>query len=86
MRLVYSNHFKKRLKKFINKNPQLFSKVNKQLRQLRQDITYPSLKTHKLRGKRADQYAIWIVGDVRITFLITQDFYLLTDVISHDEY
>ncbi len=86
MRLVYSNHFKKRLKKYLNKDPRLFSKVNKQLKQLQQDISYPSLKTHKLHGKRADQYAIWIVGDVRITFLITQDFYLLTDVISHDEY
>jgi plasmid maintenance system killer protein len=29
-----------------------------------------SLKTHKLKGNRAKEYAIWIEGDLRITFVL----------------
>lgn len=86
MKLTYSNHFKKRLKKNLSKNPKLLAKVSKQLKLLRQDIAYPSLKTHKLQGKRTDEYAIWIAGDIRITFVVRESLYLLTDILTHDEY
>ncbi len=86
MNLAYSNYFKKRFRKRLEKSPKLKSKISKQLKLLVQDIHHPSLKTHKLKGNRKDEYAIWIEGDIRITFLIIDDRLLLTDIITHDEY
>ena len=86
MKLVYSEHFKKRLKKRLSKNHLLKQRIGKQLELLVLDFRHPSLKTHKLRGTRANEYAIWIEGDVRITFILVENSILLTDVITHDEY
>jgi len=86
MKLIFSDYFKKRLKKRLNKNPKLKIKVSKQLKLLRNDISYPSLKAHKLKGARASEYSIWIEGDLRIIFLITENGFLLTDIITHKEY
>lgn len=86
MRLFYSEYFKKRLKKRLNKNPGLKIRVSKQLQLLQQNPQYPSLKRHKLKGDRADEFAIWIEGDVRITFVVVEMGFLLTDILTHDEY
>lgn len=86
MKLVYSDHFKKRLKKRLEKSTKLKIKVGKQLKFLCQDIHHPSLKTHRLKGSRVNEYAIWIEGDLRITFVIVENCLLLTDIITHDEY
>lgn len=86
MKLSYSDYFKKRLKKRIDKNPQLKQKVSKQLKLLVQNIHHPSLKTHKLKGTRKTEYSIWVEGDLRITFVIIEEGLLLIDVITHDEY
>ena len=86
MKLVYTDHFKKRLKKRLSKNPPLKQKVSKQLKLLLSDMRHPSLKTHKLKGVRSTENAIWIEGDIRITFVIVEDLILLTDVVTHDEY
>jgi mRNA-degrading endonuclease YafQ of YafQ-DinJ toxin-antitoxin module len=86
MNLIYSDHFKKRLQKRLEKNSQLRSKVAKQLKLLIQNSEHPSLKTHKLKGRRATEYAIWIVDNLRITFVVAADGLLLTDILTHDEY
>ena len=86
MKLVYSDHFKKRLKKRLSKKPSLKQRVGKQLKLLVSNMQHPSLKTHKLKGNRAKEYAIWIEGDLRITFILVEDTILLTDIITHDEY
>lgn len=86
MKLVYTDHFRKRLKKRLEKNSKLREKVGKQLKLLGRDLTYPSLRTHKLKGERILEYAIWIEGDLRITFQIIGEGILLTDIITHDEY
>ena len=86
MNLIYSDQFKKRLKKRINKNPKLKTKVSKQLKLLKNNLNHPSLKTHKLKGKRVNQLAIWIEGNLRITLVKTKKNLLLTDIITHDEY
>lgn len=86
MNLVYSNFFEKRLKKQLKQNPHIRNKIKKQLAFLQNDIAYPSLKTHKLEGKRLNQYSIWIEGNLRITFIIVEQSIILTDIITHDEY
>ena len=86
MKLSYSDYFRKRLKKRIDKNSQLKQKVSKQLKLLVQNIHHPSLKIHKLKGTRKTEYAIWLEGDLRITFVVIEEGLLLTDIITHDEY
>lgn len=86
MKIVYSEFFKKRLKKRLDKKPALKQKVAKQLKLLKIDFHHPSLKIHKLKGKRAEEYAIWIEGDLRITFTFLEKTILLTDLITHDQY
>ena len=86
MKLIYSEYFKKKLKKRITKNNLLKKKVGKQLKLLVLDFKHPSLKTHKLKGKRANEYAIWIEGDLRITLILEDNTILLTDFIKHDDY
>ncbi len=86
MKLIYSDYFKKRLKKRLSKTPKLKKKIGKQLKMLVFDFNYPSLRTYKLKGSRVDEYSIWIEGDLRITFVILEDELLLTDIIKHDEY
>ena len=86
MKLEFSDYFKNKLKKKIKQNPKIRIKIHKQLKLLEVDFHYPSLKTHKLKGKRLDQYAIWIEGNIRITFIVVESTILLTDIITHDEY
>jgi len=77
MKLVYSDHFKRNLSKRLIKHPQLKKRVSKQLKLLSQDARYPSLKTHKLSGKRVNEYSIWIADNIRIVFLISDLFGVL---------
>lgn len=79
-------HFDKLLAKKLKKNPQLKNKINKQIGLLKIDLKYPSLKLHKLEGKRAEEYSIWIEGNLRFVFLIVKSTILFTDIITHDEY
>lgn len=86
MKLASTVYFDKSLKKRLSKNLHLKQKVQKQLGLLVSDFHHPSLKTHKLKGNRGDQYSIWIEGDLRITFILLEETILLTDIITHDEY
>ena len=79
-------YFDKKLSKKLKKNPKLKNKVGKQLKLLQQNINHPSLRVHKLKGKRIDEYSFWIEGNLRITFQVIKDACLLTDIITHDEY
>lgn len=86
MELSSTPHFDRRLAKRIRKNPQLKKKVGKQLKLLKNDVQNPSLKTHRLKGKRTQEYAVSIERNLRITFQMIEDTILLTDIITHDEY
>lgn len=79
-------YFDKNLSKKIRKNPHLKAKVKKQIELLRENLKHPSLRLHKLTGKRAQEYSFWIEGNLRITFMIINNEILFTDIITHDEY
>ena len=81
-----TSHFDKNLKSKIKKNLSLKPKIIKQVELLKLDPKHPSLKLHKLQGKRAQEYSFWIEGNVRITFMIIDQIILFTDIITHDEY
>ncbi|HZJ18473.1 MAG TPA: plasmid stabilization protein [Patescibacteria group bacterium] len=86
MNIRTTAYFDKNLSKKIRKNPQLKEKVKKQIELLRGNLRHPSLRLHKLIGKRAQEYSFWIEGNLRITFMIIDDEILFTDIITHDEY
>jgi mRNA interferase YafQ len=86
MKLASTTHFDKKLSRKIKGNIILKKKVSLRLKLLAVDIGNPILKTHKLKGKRSEEYAITIEGNLRIIFQIIKDMILLTDVINHDEY
>ncbi len=86
MSIYHSAHFLRRVKKRIKKNPGLRKKIAKQVKFLQEDLSHPSLKLHKLEGKRLDEYAAWIEGNLRITFVKDNSDIVLTDIITHDEY
>ncbi|KKT29309.1 MAG: Addiction module toxin, RelE/StbE family [Candidatus Collierbacteria bacterium GW2011_GWC2_44_18] len=86
MKLAYLPLFVKKLKKKTKSNPNLKPKLTKQINLLLQDIHHPSLKVHKLKGSRKEDYSFWIEGDLRIVFKIIEDTYIFTDLITHDKY
>ncbi|OGM77050.1 hypothetical protein A2210_01185 [Candidatus Woesebacteria bacterium RIFOXYA1_FULL_40_18] len=86
MKIETTAHFDKNLSKKLKKNPQLKSKIKKQVELLKGNLRHPSLKIHKLSGERAQEYSFWIEGNLRITFMIVNDIILFTDIITHDEY
>jgi mRNA-degrading endonuclease YafQ of YafQ-DinJ toxin-antitoxin module len=58
-------NFQKKAHKLCKKDPQLRKALAKQFILFKQNYLHPSLKLHKLKGKRSEQYAIWIIGDLR---------------------
>ena len=81
-----TSYFDKSLAKKIKNNLQLRLKIKKQIDLLKLDLKHPSLKLHKLQGKRAQEYSFWIEENLRITFMIIDQVILFTDIITHDEY
>ena len=86
MEIRSTAHFDKNLSRKIKKNPQLKEKIKKQVELLRDNLKRPSLKLHKLAGKRAQEYSFWIEGNLRITFVVIDNKIIFTDIITHDEY
>ena len=86
MKLDYTDHFLKRIKKKVSKDQDLKYKLNKQLKLLALDIRHPSLRTHKLKGRRIDQYSAWVEENLRLIFLVSNKTIILVDIIDHDEY
>jgi toxin HigB-1 len=86
MKIKYSPYFVKRFQKRLVKNPHFKAKFSKQIKLVQTDLRHPSLKLHKLKGKRGDQYSFWIEGNLRILFIFIDNCIYLTDIVSHDEY
>lgn len=86
MEIRTTSYFDKKLAKKIKRDPKLKDAIKKQVNLLKENLSHPSLKLHKLQGKRAEEYSFWILGNLRITFAIINKAILFTDIITHDEY
>ena len=86
MNFHYTSHFKRKLKQTIKKKPALEKETTLQLNLLLRNPNHPSLRLHKLRGKRINQYSIWLESNLRITFIKEKQNYILTDILTHDQY
>jgi len=65
MNLEFTYSFKKKAQKIARKNPLLKTALIKQFRLFKTNPYHPSLRLHKLKGVKSEQYAIWIKGDLR---------------------
>lgn len=89
MKIEFTDAFKKKIQQVIRKNPHLQSAFKKQFNLFKSNPFHPSLRLHKLKGTRSEQYAIWIKGDVRalsIKSTTNSDTYIFFDVVTHDTY
>ena len=87
-KLIFTESYLKREKKFLKKHPELIERYKKVLRLLELNPDHPSLRLHKLKGKLADKYSVSITMSYRIilTFAVTEKGIVLIDIGNHDIY
>ena len=86
MNVYFSTKFVKKTRSLTNKDRSLKNSLDKQISLFKKDPSHPSLRFHKLKGKRSRQIAIWIRGDLRALCTKDGDGYLFIDLVTHDEY
>ncbi|MBT4124486.1 MAG: hypothetical protein HN981_04235 [Candidatus Pacebacteria bacterium] len=86
MNFSLTKTFQKKAQKFCKKDPKLRLELAKQFSLFQQNHKHPSLKIHKLQGKRSRQYAIWITGDLRALGIKDGSEYVFFDLVTHDQY
>ena len=86
-RLLTTEYFLRRSRKFLKKHPELKPRYEKIIADLRQDPFAPHLEYHPLSGKLEGIQAVRITYYYRITLTIaiTEREIILLDVGSHDE-
>ena len=89
MNIEFTDSFKRKAQKLKSKDPQLIPSLKKQFNLFASNPHYPSLRLHKLQGKRSEQYAIYIKGDLRALAIKprqVKDTFIFFDLVIHDEY
>ena len=86
MNLYPTPKFLRHLKQKVKKKPSLETTIKTKLNLLLKHPEHPSLRHHKLKGRQVGQYSISIESNLRITFLKEKNNYILTDLITHDQY
>jgi addiction module RelE/StbE family toxin len=85
MKILYHKDFIKHYKKRIATNPQLLSKFRLQLNAFSKNPSNPTLKDHKLIGKKNNYRAFSITGDIRVVYKIVDDTIWFYDVGTHNQ-
>ena len=86
-RILYTQSYIRRARKFAKKRPEMLSQYEKTLRLLEANPAHPSLGLHKLSGKLEGLYSVSINKSYRISleFMIQEDTIIPVDVGAHDE-
>lgn len=85
--VIYTDQFTKKIKKFLQKNPEMKSRVRKTIDLIEANIYHPSLRLHALKGKHQNIHSISINMEYRITLVlkITKNECILISIGTHDE-
>ena len=85
-KIIYTNSYIKKARKFIKNHPDLLSQYEKTLKLLELNPYHPSLRLHKLKGKLSELYSVSINISYRICidFIIEDDNIIPIDVGKHD--
>ncbi|MFA9373208.1 MAG: type II toxin-antitoxin system YafQ family toxin [Poseidonibacter sp.] len=86
-KLLITDEYKKKLKKFFKKHPDILDRYAKCIFILEQDPYHPSLRLHKLKGKLNDFHSISINMEYRviIDFIIKDDEIIPIDIGTYDD-
>jgi mRNA-degrading endonuclease YafQ of YafQ-DinJ toxin-antitoxin module len=86
-KLIFTESYVKRAKKFAKKYPELLKQYEKTLQLMELNPTHPSLRLHKLEGRLSDYYSISINMTYRITidFIINEKEIIPVNIGKHDE-
>ena len=70
-KIIYTDTYIKRAKKFINRHPEIISQYKKTLELIEINRFHPSLRLHKLKGSLYDLYSVSInMGSLLILLLM----------------
>ncbi len=86
-KIVRTDEYFKKLKKFIKKHPEVLDRYIKTIELLTIDPYHPSLRLHKLKGKLRAYYSVSINMKYRavIDFVIRNNEIIPIDIGTHDE-
>jgi addiction module RelE/StbE family toxin len=85
MKIQYHREFLKSYKKRVAPYPKLELQFKKQLEKLILNSNDPSLRDHKLTGKKKNFRAFSVSGDIRVIYLIVENSIWLYDIGSHNQ-
>jgi addiction module RelE/StbE family toxin len=86
MKIYLSANYLKAHKKIVKKNPQLNKTIKNKLQVFLKNPNHPSLKLHKLKGKKIDLWSLTIKPDLKIIFIYYKNSeIILTDIGSHNQ-
>lgn len=86
MNFSLTQSFQKKAQRLCKKDAQLRFALAKQFSLFQENHEHPSLKLHKLKGTRSEQYAVWIMGNLRALGIKSEDEYVFFDLVTHDQY
>jgi addiction module RelE/StbE family toxin len=86
-RLIYTDSYVKRAKKFLKKHPEVRNQYQKTLELLEVNPRHPSLRLHSLQGRLNGLSSVSINMSYRIVLeiVITESDIILVDVGHHDQ-
>ena len=86
-KIVRTDEYFRKLKKFIKKHPDLLDRYTKTIELLEIDPYHPSLRLHKLKGKLQVYYSVSITMKYRIIidFIIINNEIIPIDIGAHDQ-
>lgn len=86
-KIIFTESYIKRAKKFIKKHPEIINQYAKTLKLLEINPFHPSLRLHKLKGRFSDLHSVSINISYRISIdlLVEKGTVIPIDIGSHDE-
>jgi len=86
-KLIFTESYVKRAKKFAQKHPELLKQYEKTLKLMELNPAHPSLRLHKLEGRLSEYYSVSINMTYRITidFIINEKEIIPVNIGKHDE-
>ncbi len=86
-KIVRTDEYFKKLKKFIKKHPDVLERYIKAIELLEIDPYHPSLRLHKLQGKSNIYYSVSINMKYRVVidFILQDNEIVPIDIGTHDE-
>lgn len=85
MDFSFSTEVTSELKKIKQEQPQLFKKIQKQLKLFKVSVKHPSLHTHKLKGNLANTWSISVEGNIRLIYTVKNNEAIFFKIGNHDE-